>query len=85
MGSLARYSPYRSREGGGGGLLGRSHRDGCVLGIEVALAGCEGSHLVERIWFHSCEYSQNSHAHNISRDVAGYAPARRVAGVVTSQ
>jgi len=60
--------------------VGRSHREGCILGTGLALAGCEGNHVVELSWFHSCEYSRNYHRHNISRDVARDGTARRVAG-----
>ena len=49
------------------------------MGIGLALAGCEYNHVIERIWFHSCEYSRNYH---ILRDVAGDATTRRVAGVI---
>jgi len=41
-----------------------------LLGTALNMAGHEGNHVVERIYFHSCEYSWNHHRHNISRDVA---------------
>ena len=53
-------------------LLGCSYRKGQVLRIGLALAGCEGNHVVECIWFHSCEYSRYYHARDISRIVAGH-------------
>ena len=64
-----------------GGLLGRSYREGCVLGTGLALAGCEGNHVIERIWYYGCEYS----GHSIPRDVARDTTARRVAEVVVSK
>jgi len=45
------------------------------------MAEHEGNHVVERIYFHSCEYSWNHHRHNISRDVARGAAAGGVAGM----
>jgi len=41
------------------------------LGTAFNMAGHEGNHVVERIYFHSCEYSWNHDRHNISRHVAG--------------
>jgi len=52
MDSLAWYSPYRSGKELGEVILG-----GCILGIGLALARCEGSHVIRCFWFHSCEYS----------------------------
>jgi len=46
-----------------------------LLGTALNMAGHEGNHVVERIYFHSCEYSWNHRRHNISRDVAGGAAA----------
>ena len=46
---------------------------GWLLGTALNMAGHEGNNVVERIYFHSCEYSWNHHRHNISRDVAGGA------------
>ena len=54
------------------------------MGTALNMAGHEGSHVVERIYFHSCEYSWNHHRHNISRDVAGGAAAGGVAGMARS-
>ena len=44
------------------------------------MAGHGGNHVVERIYFHSCEYSWNHHCHKISRDVAGGAAAGGLLG-----
>jgi len=35
-----------------------------LLGTTLNMAGHEGNHVVERIYFHSCEYSWNYHRHN---------------------
>ena len=45
------------------------------MGTALNMAGHDGNHGVERIYFHSCKYSWNHHRHNISRDVAGGAAA----------
>ena len=42
---------------------------------------CEGNHVVERIRLHTCQYSRNHQADDISRAVAGDATAGGVAGV----
>ena len=42
-----------------------------LLGTALNMAGHEGNHVVERIYFHSFEYSWDHYRHNISRDVAG--------------
>jgi len=55
------------------------------LDTALNMAGHEGNHVVERIYFHSCEYSWNHHRHNISRDVAGGAAAGGVAGMARSR
>jgi len=60
---------------GGVGMTGVIWRR-WLLGIALNMAGHEGSHVVERIYLHSCEYSWHHHRHNISRDVAGGASAR---------
>ena len=39
---------------------------GGVLGIGVILAGCEGSHVVERTCFHRYAFYWNHYAHEIS-------------------
>jgi len=55
-----------------------------LLGTALNMAGHEGNHVVEPTYLHSCEYSWNHHRHNISRDVAGGAAARGIAGMARS-
>ena len=49
-----------------------------ILGLRLILVGCEHNHIVERTRFHRYAFSQNHHAHDTSRVVAGDAV---VAGV----
>ena len=44
---------------------------GSLLHIRLVLAGCEGNHVVGRIRFHTCQYSRNHYAHDMSQVVAG--------------
>jgi len=60
--------------GGGLGMTGVILRR-WLLGTVLNMAGHEYNHVVERIYFHSCEYSWNHHRHNISRDVTRGAAA----------
>lgn len=62
-----------------GGHIGKSLRS-CWAGC-----GCEHNHVVERTQFHRYAFSQNHHAHDISRVVAGEAFARGLQGVCTSR
>jgi len=54
-----------------------------LLSTALNMAGHEGNHVVERIYFHSCEYSWNHHRHNISRDVARGTATGGVAGMAS--
>jgi len=69
---------------GGLGMTGVTLRR-WLLGTALNMGGHEGNHVVERIYFHSCEDSWNHHRHNIPRDVARGAAAGGVAGMVRSR
>ena len=56
--------------------------EGGILSLRLILAGYEHKHVVERTRFHRYAFSQNHHAHDISRVVAGEGVAGGATGVI---